>query len=214
MKLAKVTILLTLGLVLLSFHDASRGSKESPSNLADFTVYSKTDHIKITWVTHGRSKTSSFVIQRSRNGKKFEVLSSLADPGDQPETMEFFEIDNSPLPGWSYYRLVELDQKGDSAFSGVAPVFFGLDRIKRGEVISAKNPLEDVNKEKLSDFHDEQVLLVLRDAEGTEFYVNKKLFVKGGRLNVMAGKDVPQGIYVVTAASNDILVGLEVFADL
>jgi hypothetical protein len=109
---------------------------------------------------------------------------------------------------------MQLVGKGDTAYSGIAPVFFGLDRIKRGEVMAAKNPLDEVIKVQLSDFHDEQVLLVLRNADGTEYYINQKLRVKGGRLSIQAGTEVPQGIYVITASSKDELVGLEIFADL
>lgn len=214
MKQSKVLLILFLSVALLAFsYDAGKG-KVVPSKLSDFTVYGKEDHVKVTWVTHGRDEITAFEIQRSKDGRRFEALSALDDIGTAPSTMEFFEIDNTPLLGWSYYRIMQLLEKGDTAYSGIAPVFFGLDRIKKGKVIAAKNPLDEVVKVELSDFHDEQVLLVLRNADGTEYYINQKLRVKGGRLSIQAGTEVPQGIYVITASSKDELVGLEIFADL
>ena len=187
--------------------------KQVPSQLEDFTVYGKLDHIKVTWLTHARDKIIGFELQKSKDGKNFKTFSKIEDVGADPNAIEYFEVDNNPFQGWSYYRILQLIEKGNTAFSGVAPVFFGLDRIKRGEYIAATKPLDQVNSVNLEDFHDEQVLLVLRDAEGTEYYVNQRIQIKGGRLSVMAGQEIPQGIYVVTAASVDKLVGLEVFAD-
>lgn len=214
MKNLKFFVVLLATCSFFAFYPYKAGYKNVPSNLADFTVYSNKDHVKVTWTTHSRHKALSFVIQRSRDGKKFAKLKVISDEGNDPKTMEFFEVDNTPLPGWSYYRVAEVLASGDSAYSGVAPVFFGIDRIKRGEFIAAANPLDMVNRGNLEDFHGEQVLMVVRDAKGTEYYINQTLKVKGGRLSIQAGKEVPQGIYVITASSKDLLVGLEIFADL
>lgn len=203
---------LCLLLVVTAF-DYNGNENIVPSKLADFTVYSKTDHIKVTWVTHARSDIQSFDIQRSKDGKAFESMKKLDDQGAQPGTMEFFEVDNEPMPGWSYYRIAQVLESGDTAFSGIAPVFFGLERMRKGEYIAAKNPLDDVVPVNIESFNNEQVLLVLRDAGGTEYYVNQFLEVKGGKLRIPSGTDVPQGIYVITASSKDELVGLEIFAD-
>ena len=65
------------------------------------------------------------MIERSRDAKKFEAYRKVNDEGVDPKTMEFFEIDSQPLPGWSYYRIREVMSNGDSAYSNIAPVFFG-----------------------------------------------------------------------------------------
>ncbi|MEX2597344.1 MAG: hypothetical protein WEC59_10490 [Salibacteraceae bacterium] len=202
-------ILLSIGLSSLGF----KGDGGISTKISDFTVYGKKDHVKITWITTERKNVRAYNIERSRDGKKFTVLRTVESSGEKPSALEYFELDNEPLPGWSYYRLAIVDQREKHEYSGIAPVFFGLDRIKKGQYIAARNPTKDEIPVDLNRFHDEQVLLVLRDAGGMEYYVNQKLNVKGGRLNIMAGKEVPQGIYVITASSKDELIGLEIFSD-
>jgi hypothetical protein len=182
------------------------------SKLTDFNVYSQDDHIKITWSTKSRKDIEYFMIERSRDAKKFEAYRKVNDEGVDPKTMEFFEIDSQPLPGWSYYRIREVMSNGDSAYSNIAPVFFGMDRLTKGTFIAAKSPNDPPEKLNLTQFKGKQVLMVVRDQSGAEYYINDVLNVISNRIVVPAGKQVPAGNFIVTASSLDELLGMQITA--
>jgi hypothetical protein len=202
---------------ILSFISLAAGAEYmglKPSKLSEFTVYSKGDHVKITWKTKSRKDIIDFAIERSRDGKNFEILKKIGDDGVNPTSMEFFEVDNDPMPGWSYYRIKQDFSNGDYAYSDIAPIFFGMDRLRKGEVIVAKNPNDPgTSKVNLSKFNQEKVLMVARDTQGVEYYIHEMLFVKGNKLSVKSTPLVPPGFYTITASSIDELLGLELIAE-
>jgi hypothetical protein len=204
--------LVFLFVVLTGFVFYAANGGLTKSRLTDFNVYSQQDHVKITWATKSRKEIDHFWIERSRDAKTFTKYRRVPDEGDDPKAMEFFEIDSQPLPGWSYYRIREIMTNGDSAYSPIAPVFFGLDRISKGTYIAAKSPNDPPKQVSLAQFKGEQVLLVVRDVNGAEYYINDVVDVVSNKIVVPAGKQVPAGTYIVTASSMDELLGLQIVA--
>lgn len=189
---------------------AFTGMKSEGDKVINFTVYSTADHVKIHWTTVTRKENTHYAVERSRDGKVFETLMVVTDPGGEPPgTTEFIEVDFTPLPGWSYYRIRRADAQGRESYTHMVPVFFGADRLQLGELI-APDPLElthtlSVN---LSEFDNLAVLLVLRNEQGIEFYDKVTVNVQDGILKAEAGGNIPAGIYTITASSRDALVGL------
>lgn len=184
--------------------------KSEGDKLINFTVYSTAEHVKIHWTTVTRKENTYYGVERSRDGKVFETLMVVTDPGGEPPgTTEFIEADFTPLPGWSYYRIRRTDAGGAESYTHMVPVFFGADRLQLGELI-APDPLElthtaSVN---LSDFDNQRILLVLRNEQGIEFYDKLTVHVQDNILKAAAGGNIPEGIYTITASSRDALVGL------
>lgn len=208
----KLLTLVSLYTVLTGFILYSGSGGLVKSKLTDYNVYSQEDHVKITWSTKSRKDIAHFMIERSRDAKTFEAYRRVPDDGDTPKQMEFFEIDSQPLPGWSYYRIKEVMTNGDHAYSAVAPVFFGLDRLSKGAYIAAKSPNDPTEKVNLSSFAGKQALLVLRDQSGKEYYLNDVIKISGGKLVVTASAQIPAGSYIITASSIDELLGLLITA--
>ena len=208
----KLLTLLSIYIVLTGFMLYSGDGGLTKSKLTDYNVYSQEDHVKLTWSTKSRKDIAHFFIERSRDKKTFESYRKVPDDGDSPKQMEFFEIDSQPLPGWSYYRIKEVMTNGDYAYSAIAPVFFGLDRLSKGSFIAAKSPNDPPEKLSVTSFAGEPALLVLRGKTGKEFYLNDALQVSGGELVVTAGPQIPAGVYIITASSIDDLLGLKITA--
>ncbi len=184
------------------------------SKLTDFTVYGQDDHIKITWTTLSRNEIASYEIQRSRDNKKFETFKVIDGGVDEPKAMEYFEVGYEPYLGWSYYRIKQIVANNDSVFSGIAPVFYGLDRMEKGTMIVPLDPNNPATRlVNLSEFHDQKVLLVLRNYQGQEVYVSERLKLIDGKLVILADDKVAQGIYVVVASTRDELIGVTIIAE-
>ena len=184
------------------------------SKLTDFTVYGHEDHIKITWSTLSRNEIFTYEIQRSQDAKTFETFKLIDGGVDEPKAMEYFEVDYDPYLGWSYYRIKQIIGDKDSAFSGVAPVFYGLDRVQKGTMIVPIDPNDPNTKViNLSDYHDQKLLLVLRNYQGEEVYISERLKLVDGKLVILADDRVAQGIYVVVASTRDELIGMTIIAE-
>jgi len=212
MKTLSIALLFIIGLLFVQLAPTAWNTENS--KLTDFTVYGHDDHIKITWFTLSRNEIASYEIQRSRDAKRFETFKVIDGGVDEPKAMEYFEVDYEPYLGWSYYRIKQMVANDDSAFSGVAPVFFGLDRMEKGTMIV---PIDPNNPEtrlvNLSDFHDQKVLLVLRNYQGQAFYISERLKQIDGKLVILADDQVAQGIYVVVASTRDELIGINIIAE-
>ena len=212
MKTLSIALLFIIGLLFVQLAPTALNTENS--KLTDFTVYGHDDHIKITWSTLSRNEIASYEIQRSRDSKRFETFKVIDGGVDEPKAMEYFEVDYEPYLGWSYYRIKQMVANDDSAFSGVAPVFFGLDRMEKGTMIV---PIDPNNPEtrlvNLSDFHDQKVLLVLRNYQGQAFYISERLKQIDGKLVILADDQVAQGIYVVVASTRDELIGINIIAE-
>lgn len=181
--------------------------------LNDFVVYSKKDLITIQWKAKKNESTKSFnyCIQRSHDGVKFETIICVFDQGDMPNIEEFIETDFNPLPGWSYYRLVKLDEDKIVEQTAVATVFFGLDRVSKGQVIAPSFAhMQSSEKVDLEDFNNSHFVFVLRNLHGQEDYIKSDLHVSNSdQLSIATGEEVPIGIYRIASCSNEALLGLE-----
>lgn len=187
------------------------GDQLEEEESTEFTAYTSADHVKIHWRATHRSEIKAFSLERSRDGKSFEEIKLVNDEGDTPENMEFYESDFDPLLGWSYYRITEHRTNGKDKSTHIAPVFFGMDRMRRGEVISP-DPInaEETTSFKLNEFEHVTAVFVLRDAQGQEYYYEAKIFIDADRIKLPATDAVPAGLYSITACSKDALVGLPI----
>lgn len=187
------------------------GDQLEEEKSTEFTVYTSADHVKIHWRASHRSEIQAFSLERSRDGKSFEEIKLVHDDGETPEHMEFYESDFKPFPGWSYYRITEHRVDGNDWSTHTVPVFFGMERMQRGEVISP-DPMnaEQTTSFKLNEFEHVTAVFVLRDAQGQEYYYEAKIFIDADRIKLPTTDAVPAGLYSITACSKDALVGLPV----
>jgi len=73
---------------------------------------------EITWTTASEKNNRSFVIERSATGDKFSKIGTVAATNNAFGDSYSF-IDNSPLKGSSFYRIVQVDNDGKSTTSKV-----------------------------------------------------------------------------------------------
>ncbi|MBX7094411.1 MAG: T9SS type A sorting domain-containing protein [Flavobacteriales bacterium] len=93
-------------------------------HLASFDARPVTDHVSIEWVTASEENNDFFLIERSEDGISFERILEHDGAGNSNHTLHYAMDDNSPLTGWSYYRLRQVDYDGHSTVSQVKAVYF------------------------------------------------------------------------------------------
>lgn len=84
-----------------------------PVELISFSAKAnKEQNVELHWSTAQEKDASYFSIERSRNGKKFSEIRRVAAAGNSTELRQYAYVDESPLTGLSYYRLVQIDLDG------------------------------------------------------------------------------------------------------
>lgn len=95
-----------------------------PKNIVtDFSYSLKgTEKVQLQWKVSNRELVDFFAIERSENGRDFEMIEVLKSLPDN----DFELIDESPLPGRSFYR-IRTSVKGKPVYSITLIVYAGAD---------------------------------------------------------------------------------------
>lgn len=93
-----------------------------PIQLTNFVVENKNNAVHAQWITETEVNNDFFALERSRDGKEFEVVTKVKGAGNSQKRLEYFTVDNNPYAGISYYRLKQTDYDGTSTFSKVRSV--------------------------------------------------------------------------------------------
>ena len=86
----------------------------------------KTD-IAIDWMVSNNNEQDEFILERSRDGIRFETL-KVVPAKVILFTAAYAEVDTHPFHGWNYYRLRVVDKSGKERVSHVVKVWFGREQ--------------------------------------------------------------------------------------
>jgi hypothetical protein len=95
-----------------------------PVELVDFDVkQNDCNHVNILWQTASETNNNFFTIERSFNGKIFEMIGQIASKNSNSKVLlNYSFVDSETLSGMSYYRLKQTDFDGKSKYSKVVSI--------------------------------------------------------------------------------------------
>ncbi|WP_242927287.1 T9SS type A sorting domain-containing protein [Pontibacter vulgaris] len=102
--------------------DATYNIKSSvplPVELAYFTGTYNGSTVMLKWLTASEKNNEKFIIERSSNGKTFEVIGQVAGQGDSFQATRYSFTDQQPGGHHLYYRLKQVDFDGTSTYSKI-----------------------------------------------------------------------------------------------
>jgi hypothetical protein len=82
----------------------------------------KQNQAQLIWATTSEQNNSHFFIERSRNGKQFEVIGKVQGAGTTLEQQDYTFIDETPFEGVNYYRLQQVDLDGAFEYTNIEAV--------------------------------------------------------------------------------------------
>ena len=154
----------------------------------------------VEWKTSAESKNSYFTIEKSKDGAKYVKLIDIPISTDNNTFKEYVETDYQPYKTFSYYRIKITDASGTFTYFPSSGGL-GYNPAKFNEVVT--------EPEKVA--QGKEIIVVLQDAEGTEY--STKLVVTRKSSDFFAddmNKIVPPGIYTVISASDENIYGQKV----
>ena len=176
-----------------------------PIELLSFDAHANGEVVDLSWSTASEVNNDYFVVERSADGQTFEPIIQVDGAGNSAAIIDYFDIDRQPLSGLSYYRLKQVDFDGAFTYSGIVPVMMTDGSSTSVDIFP--NPVSHETGQVnllLSGFEGEEVLVVLRDIAGREFYSKVEVLQSGEELRVMPiTHDIPAGVYLVIASSNN-----------
>ncbi len=111
-----------------------------PIDLISFTGQVVGENVNLTWTTASELNNDFFTLQRSADGTEFESIADIKGAGTIQTQSHYEFVDQTPLPGLSYYRLKQNDFDKKSTYSKVIALNVNLP----GELSMYPNP---VNRE-------------------------------------------------------------------
>jgi hypothetical protein len=70
------------------------------------------NQVELTWSNKADNEIDYFTVERSLNGRQWEVLTKMEGTGNTDRTFVYQAIDVAPYEGASFYRLGQTDYEG------------------------------------------------------------------------------------------------------
>jgi acid phosphatase type 7 len=93
-----------------------------------YNVALKNNKVLVQWTTQQEVNSDYFTIERSADGLNYEMVMVISGKGNSDTPTDYEFVDNNPLEGTSYYRLVATDKNGDAKIAGVRAVNYRMNK--------------------------------------------------------------------------------------
>lgn len=166
------------------------------------------ERVDVIWATATETNHAYFEVERSTDGEQWELVATITGAGNSNRRIEYMDADYQAPSTKLYYRLKLIDFDGSYTYSNIAFV----PELERGVVPEEKviqtipNPVDrgSVITLLFENFHDETLLIVLRDAQGREFFAKVMYIPDSGYYEVTEISEIiPAGTYIITATSKN-----------
>ncbi|MDN5199955.1 BNR-repeat neuraminidase N-terminal domain-containing protein [Fulvivirgaceae bacterium BMA10] len=180
------------------------GNSPLPVTWLSFEAVLDNGKVHLDWKTASEINNDFFEIQRSEDGRNFEVIGSVNGNGTVNEISTYSFTDKTPLFGGSLYRLRQIDFDGQFDFSNVVAIdnpFTG----RQLEVTVYPNPTDqhNINIRVATENRQNEVLVELFDISGVG-YLNETFDpgeLTSDRL-LNPAKKIKSGIYILVVKQN------------
>jgi len=98
-----------------------------PLDVSGFSAKARKTDIAIDWMVNNNNEQDEFILERSRDGIRFEAL-KVVPAKVILFTAAYAEVDAHPFHGWNYYRLRAVDKSGKERVSHIVKGWFGREQ--------------------------------------------------------------------------------------
>ncbi|MBI3500764.1 MAG: T9SS type A sorting domain-containing protein [Bacteroidetes bacterium] len=168
--------------------------------MMDFSAKAEGRIVATTWATASESSTSSFALERSKDGTTFSTVEIINAAGNSSAIIHYSAQDENPYGGVSYYRLKETDSNGNFSYSKIVSV-----NLQSENAVSVyPNPASEIIHVTISESMGKESMLSIRDVLGKEHYTAKTIpQSENETLSIPVENKFPAGIYFVTVSNMD-----------
>jgi hypothetical protein len=162
--------------------------------------------VQLKWATIQNGNTTEYIIEKSADKSDWQMVASVYGAEHKTHAMEFVHIDFQPFENLSFYRLVQKDKDGKVLFSNIVPVKYYTSEYNTAGInlYPVVTETDSVINIAFEDVFEKEILIVIRDKKGNEFYSKVVIDIEDETLvAVPLESDVPKGDYLITATSEN-----------
>jgi hypothetical protein len=206
----KKAILFLFTFIYLSTHAFTIG-EISALELISFTAVQNGNKIDIKFSTSVLTGGPYFTIEKSKDGNEFTKLLDIPAIDNASTYSDYFETDYQPYNGVSYYRIKQTDEAGNFRYSQTVTFKLNEEQVANNE--QAASTISQISGiiyqtsgsiSQAAPNRKNETLLVLRDANGNDYYTMVALNLKKNSLKSQEMyPPVSQGTYHIVSSSND-----------
>ena len=198
----KIILLFNTIIAMLSVVEGSAQTDTAKSiELSYFDVVPREDHVLISWATNTEKNNAYYTIEKSKDGKKYTKVIDIPGAGNSKSFKEYAETDYQPYEGTSYYHIRQTDYTGKIKYFPTSGVIFNGK--KETKPYPSQADIKMIETAEITAVKNEEVLVLLQDAEGRDFTAKVVITKEGEELFAEdASRETPPGIYTVLSSSD------------
>ncbi|TAH00887.1 MAG: T9SS C-terminal target domain-containing protein [Sphingobacteriales bacterium] len=168
-----------------------------PIQLTNFTAQKQNNGCLLKWETLSEKNVDRFEIQRSNNGIDFKTIATKASAGNSNFIINYNYLDNSPVIGLNYYKIITFDKDASQQTSNVVIVDFDL--ANNNLITVFPNPVKEVLNVNWNANINTAVRILVYDISGRKIEEINNLKGKNAKIDV---SNLPIGIYLLEIQNN------------
>ncbi len=177
-----------------------------PVSLISFDVKGSTDAITIEWKTASEKNSSHFIIKRSGEDRVFVNLAEIQAQTESSTTSFYKYIDRSPLNGYNYYQLEQVDVDGTSTLSKIIATAYNL---KEREIYTYFSDQAVLNVIVNGLNQNDPIKVTIATISG-QILTSKSIKISETNHYVFNDLFLNSGIYILTIESKDQLISQKI----
>jgi len=169
-----------------------------PIELTDFqAVLVDNSAVELNWMTTSESNNDFFTIERTVDGKDFEVVGVVDGAGNSTIILDYKLVDKNPSTGSNYYRLKQTDFDGNHTYSDLVAVEVPVNFTDVGVF---PNPVKGNGYLMFNSNTAEATKIVVFDVAGKRIFSKNYNSVKGNNKLIIPTDNLTQGMYLLSVS--------------
>jgi len=172
-----------------------------PVKLENYTARLSNGKVYLNWITSREIDAASFTIEKAGSDQRFTELVTVKANGNSNLKNSYSYIDDKPVSGLNYYRLVQTDADNNKHFFETRKVFDS--RYTKAAVIILPNPIRDEVTSFINLNKAQRVVIIITDMSGKQLKTKTAFYAEGNTGITIRTGDLPKGIYFLKTAGDD-----------
>ncbi len=172
-----------------------------PVELISFSAHIENKKVELNWKTASEINSDYFEIFRSADGINFESVGKISAAGNSNKIISYAFLDEAPLKGTSYYKLVEYDFDGKQQESQLEAINFNALPV----IQLYPNPSNEFSALYFERESLDAYSLSITDITGKNVFSASTPRLNAGNKFILPD-EIPNGVYIVTLLSKEEII--------
>ena len=168
-----------------------------PVKLLYFKAKNQNGTSHITWATASEINNDYFNIEKSKDGKNFEIIGKINGAGNSQQILKYEFIDSNLASGINYYRLKQTDYNGEFSYSDIEIINNYKENENKIKLSLYPVPATDLINIELNSVADLKTRVKVLNILGNPVLEKNITLQRGNNHVEMDINNLPEGVYFI-----------------